>query len=133
MARRKIKQLKKNSLGELGNYLQAKIYEGFGIQDLSKIKLALGDKILWRIVTVKRMWWKEIMQKKYLNGTRKRCVENVNHDRKGYLICELCKKPTFILNERLYWIPSNGKKINIWKDKIGNACPTNFLQAFSEL
>ena len=81
----------------------------------------------------KKMWWKEILQKKYLNGSRKRCMEKVNQDRKGSPIWDLCKKATFILNDHLYLILGSGKQKKIWKDNIGPTSLANFLQAFSKL
>ena len=134
MARRQIRQLKIFSLGQLGKlFAGQKIYGGAGIRDPSKMNLALGAKILWRIISDERAWWKEIMQKIYMNGTRKRCMDKINLDRKGSLIWELCKKDAYILNEHLYWTLGNGKEIKIWKDKCGNASLANFLQAFLEL
>ena len=46
----------------------------------------------------KKSWWKEILQNKYMNGSRKICMEKVNQDRKGSPFWDLCKKATFILN-----------------------------------
>ena len=53
---------RKKSVAE-GNHAK-KIYGAAGIQDPSKMNLALGAKILWRIVTRKGTWWKEIIQRK---------------------------------------------------------------------
>ena len=53
------------------------------------------------------------MQKIYMNGTKKRCVDKINLDKKGSPIWELCKKAAYILNEHLYWTPSNEKEIKI--------------------
>ena len=97
------------------------------------MNLALGAKILWRIVTGKGAWWKEIIQKKYLNGTRKRCVDNINMDRKGSPIWELCKKIAQILTEKLKWTPSNGKAMKIWTDYSASVSPVVLVQAFPDL
>ena len=36
---------------------------------------ALGAKIMWRIISGEKGWWKEILRKKYMKGERKRCVD----------------------------------------------------------
>ena len=40
-----------------------KICKGVGVRDPNKMNLALGAKILWRILSGKEAWWKEILQK----------------------------------------------------------------------
>ena len=94
------------------------------------MNLALGAKILWIIVIGKRVWQKEIMQKKYMDGTRKRCVDKINIDRKGLSVWELCKSVVHIISERMYWTPRNEKEIKIWFDKCGTTSPANLLQTF---
>ena len=54
-----------------------KNYGGARIQDPIKMNLDLGAKILWRSVFGNRAWWKEILQKKYMHGDKRRCVESI--------------------------------------------------------
>ena len=97
------------------------------------MNLALGAKIIWRIVTGKGAWWKEIVQKKYLNGIKKRCVDNINMDRKGSSIWDLCKNIAHILIEQLKWTPGNDKAIKIWHVHCSSVPPIVLAQAFQDL
>ena len=106
---------------------------GAGIRDPSKLNLDLGTKILWRVVSGKRAWWKEILHKKYMSSDRRRCADTIDQGKKGTTIWELCKKAANILHDQLYWIPGSGKKIKIWVDNIGPSSPANFKQKFTEL
>ena len=65
---------------------------GTGIRDLARINLALGAKIPWRIVSGEKVWWKEILRKKYMKGARKICVDEYPLTGKGSPIWILCKK-----------------------------------------
>ena len=59
---------------------------GIGIRDPARMNLALGAKILWRIVSCEKGWWKEILWKKYIKGARKRCVDEYPLTWKGFPI-----------------------------------------------
>ena len=52
-----------------------KIFGRTGIRDPTRMNLALGAKILRRIMSGDKGWWKEILRKKYMKGARKRCVD----------------------------------------------------------
>ena len=97
------------------------------------MNLALGAKILWRIVTGKRTWWKEILQKNYMIGDRKRCIEAIDQSRKGTHVLELCKKVTYIIHDQIYWILGSAKQVKIWDDNIGPTSHVNFTQELAEL
>lgn len=43
---------------------------GLGIKDPSIFNIALGSKILWRLVIGKNEWWKKVIVHKYLSGER---------------------------------------------------------------
>jgi hypothetical protein len=47
---------------------------GLGIHDLEKINIALGEKILWRLVSDGNDWWKKAICNKYLSRNRKRSL-----------------------------------------------------------
>ena len=39
---------------------------GLGIRDLEQMNKALGAKLVWRMVTGNRDWWKEVIKKIYI-------------------------------------------------------------------
>jgi len=42
------------------------------------MNVALGMKIVWRLITGKESWWKKTLITKYMDGTRKRLLnENI--------------------------------------------------------
>ena len=43
---------------------------GLGIRDLEQMNKALGAKLIWRLATSKKEWWKEIIRKKYIKRPR---------------------------------------------------------------
>ena len=106
---------------------------GAGIRDPTMMNLALGAKILWRIVSGEKTWWKKILRKKYMKGARKRCVDEYPLTGKGSPIWNLCKKATHIIKNNLHWSPKNGKQIRIWHDSLGPISPTIHLAAFIDL
>ena len=79
-----------------------KICGGLGIRHPARMNLALGAKILWRIVSGEKGWWKEILRKKYMKGARKRCVVELPLTRNGSPIWILCKKAAYIIKNQLY-------------------------------
>ena len=97
------------------------------------MNLALGAKILWRIISGEKGLWKEILRKKYMKGARKRCVNEYPLTRKGSPIWILCNKATHIIKNHLHWSLGNGKQIRIWQYCLGPVSPVNHLVAFSDL
>ena len=79
------------------------------------MNLALGAKILWRIVSSEKGWWKEVLRKMYRKGARKICVDAYPLTGKGSPIWSLFKKAAHIIKNHLHWSPGNGKQIKIWQ------------------
>jgi hypothetical protein len=48
---------------------------GLGIPDLAMMNLAMGGKLLWRMISSSPSWWKRALVKKYFIGTKHRCLE----------------------------------------------------------
>ena len=96
---------------------------GMGVRDPHDMNQALGEKILWRICTGGSAWWKSTLHKKYMAGKRSRCVDSLNFRKVGSPVWELCKKTNSLIKDNMYWIAGNGKKIQIWYDKIGQNSP----------
>ena len=107
--------------------------EGAGIRDPTLMNLTLRAKILWRIVSGEKAWWKEILGKRYMKGTRKICFDEFPLTGNGSPIWNLCEKAVHIIKKNLLWISINGKQIRIWSDNLGPISPTNHLVSFAEL
>ena len=60
---RKSNNSKKIQMVNWETICRPKICKGAGVRDPNKMNLALGAKILWRILSGKEAWWKEILQK----------------------------------------------------------------------
>jgi hypothetical protein len=45
--------------------------------------IAMGTKLIWRIVSGKKEWWKMDIIKKYRLGGRKRCMDNMPDPQTG--------------------------------------------------
>ena len=48
---------------------------GLGIRDLEQINKALGAKLIWRLVTSRKEWWKEVIRKKYIKRPRSKMID----------------------------------------------------------
>ena len=133
MARRQVKWFQKISPCKLGCCFSLKNCGGAGIRDPTMMNLALGAKILWRIVFGEKVWWKEILWKKYMKEARKIYVDEYPLTGKGSPIWNLCKKAAYIIKNHLHWLPRNGKQIRIWYEILGPISPANHLTTFADL
>ena len=91
---------------------------GLRLQDVSSQNLSLGGKILWKIVSGKLSWSKEVIWKKYFHGSRLKCLDRPPKVLRGSPIFNLCLKALDFFKKGLTWIPGNGKHIKIWEDSI---------------
>jgi hypothetical protein len=103
---------------------------GLQIRDLRAQNLALGEKILWNLVSGKLTWSKNALCKKYYSGTRRRCLNIAPKVSKGSSIFTICH-PFF--NLRLTWIPGNEVNIWIWEDSIMGEPPLDFIPGTNNL
>jgi hypothetical protein len=94
---------------------------GLGIRDPEKINLALGAKVIWRIITGGKEWWKKALCSKYMTTNRKRCVEEVDLGKAGSPIWKLIRASIPLIQTRLNWDPGNGKNIKIWEDNYSES------------
>ena len=58
---------------------------------------------------------------------------NINTSRVGSPIWDLCKKAAYIIQDNIYWIAGNDKRIKIWHDRLDSNSPSNFCQKLNEL
>jgi hypothetical protein len=83
------------------------------IKYLSLVNKALGVKILWRLVTEGKSWWKTILLNKYLSGVRERFLDKEPTSKRKSNICKLCKEEMPLIMNKLTWIPGKGNCIKI--------------------
>ena len=77
---------------------------------------------------------KEVLRKKYIKKPRTKMLDG-EWKGKGTTLWQLCKATINIIKENCYWIPGNGKKINIWNRSILGHPPRSTipgLGSFSE-
>ena len=98
---------------------------GLQVRDLANQNLAMGAKILWRLIAGKESWCSKVLRKKYFSGERLRCLDRPILRKSGSSIYKLCLKALPSFKPNLYWIPGNGKKINLWEDAIMGDQPLN--------
>ena len=79
---------------------------------------ALGMKIVWRLVTGKESWWKKILINKYMDGSKEKLRKGINPIRQSFQIWKLVKKVIPLMRSHISKIPSNGKTILIWEDRV---------------
>ena len=91
---------------------------GLQIRSIQTQNLAMGTKLLWQLVSGRSSCSKKVLWKKYFSGQRLRCLDNNPPHNKGSPIYRLCLKVLDHFRSLLYWIPGNGKKINVWEDSI---------------
>jgi hypothetical protein len=96
----------------------SKLEGGLNIRDVAVQNLAMGGKLLWRVITGKRTWTKQILRKKYFRGDRDRCLERPPKGKKGSPIFSLCLRALDFFQSKLTWIPGNRAKIRIMEDSI---------------
>ena len=63
-------QTKKFHLVKWDTVKKAKRHGGLGIRDPKQMSRAMGAKMVWRLVTGKKEWWKEVIRKKYIRRPR---------------------------------------------------------------
>ena len=65
---------------------------GLGIRIPRLANMAMGYKLVWRILNEKEAWWTEVIKKKYLNGVNSNILSETIIDRKSTPIWKLIKK-----------------------------------------
>jgi hypothetical protein len=71
--------------------------------------MALGAKLLWKLVTGKLTWRKHALWKKYYTDARWKCLDRVPKVSKGSPIFTIFQKFYGFFNPLSTWIPGNGK------------------------
>ena len=105
-------QTKKFHLVKWDTIKRAKSQGGLGIRDLGLMSKAMGDKLIWKLITGKKEWWKEVLRKKYIRKPRSKMLDG-EWKGKGTTLWQLCKASINTITEDRYWIPGNGKRIDV--------------------
>ena len=110
-------QTKKFHLVKWATVKCSKSRGGLGIRDPEKMNKALGAKLIWRLVTGKKEWWKEVIRKKYIRRPRSKIL-TCPWTGKGTSLWLLCKASLNLIQSNYYWIPGSRKKIKVWESSI---------------
>jgi hypothetical protein len=86
---------------------------GLGICDPEKINIALGEKLIWCLITGGKDWWKKEICYKYLSKNRKRFLETVTLSQTGSPFLKLIQASMSLIQNHLNWILGNEKEIKI--------------------
>ena len=95
---------------------------GLNFKDLYNQNMAMGEKIIWRIIAPNPSWVQSALWKKYFRGKISRCLDRTLPKIRS-LFLKLCAKATPLINLHVFWIPGNGQRVNILEDHIMNNTP----------
>eukprot|EP00253_Pinus_taeda_P031912 PITA_31912 len=91
---------------------------GLGIRVPRLANLAMGLKLIWRIISDNGSWWTEIIKKKYLNGANSNILEETIIERPSTPVWKLIKNSLPKAKPLISRVPGNGEKTSIWDDRI---------------
>jgi hypothetical protein len=100
-----------------------KYCDGMGINDPTIMNIALGAKIIWRLIMREEKWWVKTLYKKYFEGERERIFDKPMVNLKGSPIWKFPKESAPIIQDKLTWILGNKKLISIWNESILGKTP----------
>ena len=69
-------QTKKFHLVKRDTVKRAKNQGGLGIRDQEQMSKAMGAKMICRLVTGRKEWWKEVIRKKYIRRPRSKMLDS---------------------------------------------------------
>eukprot|EP00253_Pinus_taeda_P006085 PITA_06085 len=95
---------------------------GLNFKNLSLQNIAMGAKLLWKIIAPKPSGAQLVLWRKYFKGERVRCLDGPLPQGVSPFV-RLCSKAAPLICSKVYWIPGNGKKINILADRIMDRDP----------
>jgi len=106
---------------------------GLEVRDVATQNLAMGGKILGKMIRGNSTWSSKSLRTKYLCGHKERCLECPPLTRKGSPILSLCLKALDLITSRLSWIPGNDKKTKFWEDSILGQTPLRSLERMDNI
>jgi len=105
---------------------------GLNFKNLRHQNVAMAAKIVWRIIAPKPGWAQKVIWKKYFKGPRLRCLNNVIRLANSTFL-KIYDKAASLIIDHSFWIPGNGKKINIWSDRVMNKEPIEARASINSL
>ena len=105
---------------------------GLQIWDPGLAILAMSGKLIWQLYVNKNHPVSQIFRKKYLKGGSLRKATAAN-TLTGTAIWNSYRKSFGFFNNHLFRIPSNGKRIHLWEDKIFGNPPLSSIIPLTEL
>ena len=110
-----------------------KMEGGMQIRDMATQNLAMGGKILWKMISSKPTWSSKALRTKYFSGHKERCLDRPPWTRKGSPILSLCLKSLDLITSNLTWILGNGSKIMFWEDSILGQSPLKTVEGLDNI
>ena len=101
--------------------------------EMARHNVAMGGKILWKMISGKTTWSSKALRTKYFFGHKERCLERPPRTRKGSPILSLCMKAINLISSNLTWIPGNGKKIKFWDDSLLGQPPLQHREGMANI
>jgi len=90
---------------------------GLNFKNLCAQNLAMGAKLIWRIIAPNPGWAHLALWKKYFKGRHLHYLDKPKSKFKSpFSIISIKAAP--LVNARAYWIPGNGQSNNLWEDRI---------------
>eukprot|EP00253_Pinus_taeda_P006650 PITA_06650 len=90
---------------------------GLNFKNLLHQNIAMGAKLIWRLIAPKPGWAQTVLWRKYFKGARLRCLDGPL-PQENTSFGKLCSKVVPLIQSKSYWIPGNGRKINLWTDQV---------------
>eukprot|EP00253_Pinus_taeda_P015197 PITA_15197 len=106
---------------------------GLGIRVPRLANMAMGFKLIWRILSERGAWWTEIIKRKYLNGANRNILTETIIDRQSTLVWKLIKKSLPQFKFHISRALGNGRGISIWDDRIMGSEARGSLPNFGPL
>eukprot|EP00253_Pinus_taeda_P014353 PITA_14353 len=97
--------------------LKAMMEGGLNFKNLLHQNIAMGAKLIWRLIAPKLGWAQTVLWRKYFKGARLRCLDGPL-PQENTSFGKLCSKVVLLIQSKSYWIPGNGRKIKLWTDRV---------------
>lgn len=97
------------------------------------MNIALGKKIIWRMINGNGHWREKVLTTKYLNCHRTKLLTETIPDRPCTQIWKLVKRIIPLIRDQISKNPMNGKTISIWEDRIMGKTPLKQQQNLRKL
>lgn len=98
---------------------------GLDIRIPKVLNNAFGGKIGWRLISGQNLWWKQVLESKYLSSPQKNLLQQDIPSRPCSRIWVLCKKSTPFISRKISKFAQGGSNTNIWNDRIMGQAPLN--------